>query len=177
MKSLTLAIALLTTVAFSSANACDETCRRDRAQSEYKVEFPSYLNWKFCEDTRMDFMTRDMKSVANYQSKNFDTRYKGGMRNIKNFVEQRKEWLVECDDYMIKTNKGRIFQDEKTTEDIFSALDSVARELEALIAGATYSSQAGEDSNTIMNEKFDSLLTSVDDHMTLMHLRGKYVTR
>ncbi|TVZ39596.1 hypothetical protein P886_4001 [Alteromonadaceae bacterium 2753L.S.0a.02] len=177
MKKLVAMLSLLALVLGSPAQGCDEQCKKENAERTTGEKFHSYLSWKFCEDTRMDFITSSMRSLDTYRSKHFDTRYKGGMRNIKNYVEQRKEWLIECDNYLQLTKKERVFDDEKTTKAIFKAMDDVTHELDDLIAGVTYSSSLGQDSAEVINEKFDVLLKRVDDHKTLMHLKGRYVTR
>ncbi len=159
----------------STVYGCDEVCLKEKAETKHKIEFPGYLTWKHCDDTRMTFMSSSINSLDNYKTNHFDTRYKGGMRNIKNFVLQRKEWLMECDNYMQLTKRGRIFDD--ATKDIFTAMDSVAKELDDLIAGVTYSSEVGQDSKAVMTERFDKLIKLVDDHKQLMHYKGRYVTR
>lgn len=177
MKTLATIITFCTLVVASAANGCDEQCLREAAESKNNVEFPTYLTWKYCDDIRMDFMTSSMTSLEKYRSDHFDTRYKGGMRNIKSYIEQRKEWLQECDTYLQFTRKSRIFEDDKTTDSIFAAMDKVTKELDDLIAGVTYSSALGQDSQSVINERFDLLFKEVDDHKTLMHLKGRYVTR
>lgn len=174
MKVMATVISALLFFIGSQASACDEECRKHKAEQASGAKFPSYLSWEFCEDTLMDFMTSSMESLDNYRTNHFDTRYKGGMRNIKNYVEQRREWLTECDDYLTQTRKGRIFDDSKTTDGIFQAMDSITRELGDLIDGASYD---GQDSSVIINEKFGNLLKRVDDHKTLLHLKGRIVTR
>lgn len=178
MKTLTYILSIFTLVVTASvANACDENCKREEAQATHSVKFPSYLTWNFCGDTRSQFMASAVRSMEKYRDGKIDTRYKGPLKNIKGFVNQRKEWLAECDNYLKLTGRGRIFDDEKTTKAIFGAMDSVTNELGALIAGATYSSDVGDDSSSQVRNRFDSLLKLVDDHKTLMHLKGRYVSR
>lgn len=165
--------ALSSTVTF----ACDEQCLRETAEKKHEVEFPSYLSWSYCDDIRMDFMTSSIRSLENYKSSHFDMRYKGGMRNIVKFIEQRQEWLKECDQYLTYTGKDRIFDDEATTERLFSAMDRVKKELTDLANGVVYSAAMGQQPDTIIHDRFDELFTIVDDHKTLMHLKGKYVFR
>ncbi|ACR13384.1 hypothetical protein [Teredinibacter turnerae] len=157
----------------SFAESCNEQCKREKAEAKRTEKFPSYLSWKFCEDTRFDFMTTAVASLDKYRTHHFDTRYKGGMRNIKGFVEQRKEWLQECDDYLASTRDERIFEDEKTTNAIFSAMDDISTEMNELLAGA----QNTQDSSQVINSRFETLLKRVDDHKTLMLLKGRFVTR
>jgi len=177
MKKLATICTFLLVVVASAAYGCDEQCLKEKAETKNNVTFPGYLTWKHCDDTRMDFMTSSMSSLDNYRSKHFNTRYKGGMRNIKNYIVQRKEWLKECDSYLYMTGKGRVFENTKTTRQVFRAMDAVIKELDDLLAGITYSSSAGEESQAIIDERFDRLLKVVDDHKTLMHLKGRYVNR
>lgn len=177
MKSLAMISTLLFAVLASAANGCDEQCLREKAEASKNTTFPSYLTWEYCEDTRMNFMTTAMSSLQKYSSDNFDTRYTGGMRNIKNYLLTRKSWLQECDTYMSATGKDRIFYDRKTTRDIFAKIDAVAKELDDLIAGVTYSGDMGENTTDIANEKFNNLFKAVDDHKNLMLLKGRYVIR
>lgn len=170
-----LGFTLLLVLAFP-ALACDEACQRDRASVTHKVEFPGYLSWKFCEDTRMAFVESDISSLEKYRKNRLDTKYKGSMRNIKNFIEQRKSWLAECDDYMNKTNRGRIFKDEATTQLLFSSMEAVSGELEKAIKGVTYVSNGDQDENAIIASKFDQLFKLVDDHKAVMMLKGQFVT-
>ena len=158
-----------------AALGCDEACRKEAAEKKQSVSFPGYLSWQYCEDLKLDFMTTDMGSLQSYSSKHFDTKYKGPIRNTVRFLDQRKEWLAECDNYLSLTDKGRIFYDAKTTSKVFGEIDSVKSELQLVLEGATYSSAQGDETKVIVGEKFDSLFQAVDDHKNLMHLKGKYV--
>ncbi|SMF58080.1 hypothetical protein SAMN02745866_03749 [Alteromonadaceae bacterium Bs31] len=175
MKAILTIGTIVSLVLASTVYGCDEECLKEKAETKNNISFPSYLTWEYCDNTRMDFMTSSIDSLENYKTNHFDTRYKGGMRNIKNYVIQRKEWLQECDQYMQLTNHGRVFDD--ATKDIFSAMDAVIKELDDLIAGVTYSSETGQDSKAIMAERFDGMFKLVDDHKQLMHYKGRYVTR
>ena len=175
MKATTV-FAILMLIAYS-ATGCDEACQKQKAEAKNNVKFASYLSWGFCESTRDDFITTSMNSLEKYSTENFDARYKGGMRNIKKYIETRIDWLKECNQYLSLTGKGHIFDDKKTTDAIFKSLSSVTKELEGLISGASYSSDTGSDTKTIMQEKFGDLFAKVDQHKTLMHLKGRIVNR
>lgn len=125
----------------------------------------------------MDFMTSAMRSLDNYRTNHIKTKYKGPMKNTRHFVVQRKEWLKECDVYMSATGKGRIFDNDKTTKKIFASMDKVTKEFDDLIAGVSYSTGAGEDPNAVMKERLNTLMETVDNHKSLMHLKGKIVFR
>lgn len=161
----------------AAANDCDEACKKAEAEAKHSKTFPSYLSWSYCDDIRMEFMTSAMRSLESYRSKHLDVRYKGAMRNTKQFINQRQAWLSECNEYLSLTGKGRIFNDRKTTDEIFYAMNDVKDELDALISGSTYSADFGSDSTEFIAEKFDTLFKLVDDHKAIMHLKGKYVFR
>lgn len=179
MKTIITAIAsifLATSFFASSAMACDEQCQRQKAEAEGK-KFPSYLTWKYCEDLKLDFMTREVKSLQKYRSKQLDSMHRGGMNNTRKFLKQRQEWLHECDSYMAGTDNGRLFKDEPTTDAIFGAMKSVEDELASLIKGVTYSVDAGETGASVAGDKFDRFFKLVEDHQTLMLLKGQVVYR
>jgi len=173
MSALVICLAAISQASF----ACDEQCARDKVAAEKNVKFPSYLTWKYCEGIAMDFMTSAMRSLDNYRNNHFETKYKGPLKNTKSFLVQRKSWLEECDKYMSMTKGTRIFNDDKTTKQIFASIDGVNTELRALIKGVSYSASAGVSEKTVINERFNSLFKHVDNHKTIMHLKGKYVVR
>lgn len=157
--------------------ACDEACQRQRALTEHQVELPSYLSWQVCEDTKQTFMRNDLRSLENYRQTRLDTQYKGPMRNIKAFIEQRIEWLQECDNYLKLTQRGHIFKDEATTRNIMTALEGVTRELDRALQGVTYVATGdNEDANSIIARRFDNLFKVLHDHRDYMMLRGQFVT-
>lgn len=161
------------------ALACDdEACVRDRAAAKHSVEFPSYLTWEFCEGTKKSFIEGDIRSLESYRDKRLNSSHKVRMKNIRSFVQQRKEWLLECDQYMGLTDHGRIFKDDETTKTIFAAMDKVSDELDALIAGVTYASETEGSSNTdVIASRFDGLFKLVDDHKTVLMLQRQFVSQ
>lgn len=171
-KVLLLLVPLLSTAAF----ACDENCKRDAAMAEHDIRFPSYLTASYCRDTSVDFLLRARDSLANYQQKNLPTGHKGGMRNIRNFLQQRKQWLEECDQYLGLTSQGRVFRDDATTQQIIDAIDAVSNELERLMGSGTgvrvpESQVAGAD------HRLELLFGAMDNHRTELQLRGQLVIR
>lgn len=178
MKAIAAIIAIAcATLSSATLYACDEECRKEAAEKEHNVEFPGYLSSAYCADIRMDFMTSAMRSLENYQTNNLDIRYKGGMRNIVSFIEQRKDWLAECDRYLTYTGQGRIFEDAATTESVFAAMERVEKELNDLASGVVYTTSMTQDPTDVINARFDDFFQIVEDHKTLMHLKGKYVFR
>lgn len=167
----------LTLFLSSPAFACDEACQRQRAITEHQVELPSYLSWQMCEETKQTFMRNDLRSLENYRQTRLDTQYRGPMRNIKSFIEQRIEWLQECDNYLRLTQRGAIFKDEATTRNIFAAMEAVTQELDRAIQGVTYLSSADEDPNAIIARRFDNLFKILHDHRDYMMLRGQFTNR
>lgn len=176
MKTINKLLAIVVLLGMSlPALACeDESCLRDRASVTNNIEFPGYLTWQFCEDTKNTFMTADVRSLENYRTKRLNIEHRNRMKNIKGFVEQRKEWLAECDQYMKLTSHGRIFRDEETTQKIFAAMDSVSTELGAVLNGVTYVNEEGQTDNTVVAAKFDTFFRLVDDHKTVMMLKGQF---
>lgn len=175
MKKLAITFSLLLSVLSQTAIACDEECLRDKAQATHDVTFPKYLTWKYCEGIARDFITSSMRSLDNYRENHFDTKYKGPLKNTRSYLEARKDWLLECDNYMKLTKNVRVFNDDDTTEKIFASIDQLNNEFTALINGATYSNE--DDAKAVMDENVDELLQIVDDHKTMMHLKGRYVFR
>lgn len=169
--------ALIVGFAFFSQGAlsCDEQCLRGKAEAANKVTFPAYLTFKYCENITTDFMSSTVRSLDSYRSKHFNTKFKGPLKNTRGYLQQRREWLKECDDYLTKTKDVRVFEDDKTTQQIFALIDSVDSEFTALINGASYGSEA--EAKAVMDEKIDTLFKIVDDHKTIMHLKGRYVIR
>lgn len=172
----TLGLLVLLVLAFP-AFGCDEECQKEKASVANNLEFPGYLSWKFCEDTKTSFMEGDIPSLESYRNDRLNVEHKRRMTNIKTFVEQRKEWLAECDTYMDLTQHGRIFMDQATTEQVFTAMDAVAQELKAAINGVTYVSEGSEGGdNVILSSKFDNLFKLIENHRTKMMLKSQFVT-
>lgn len=176
MKKLLIAIGLFGLFTAPLTFACDEMCLKEKAVAKSGEEFPSYLSWKYCEGIKGDFMTSSMKSLQSYTNTHLDVRRKRGMRNTENYLEQRADWLSECDNYIAATGKGRIFKDDKTTDNILAAIHAVSAELSSLVKGVTYANQEEPDTK-VASEKFTELFTLVDNHKNLLLLKGQYVYR
>ena len=140
--------------------------------------FPNYLTEKYCNGIKLDFMTGSIKSLQNYRDKQLISQHRGGMRNIQRFLKQRQDWLQECDSYLSATSTHkRLFRNEESTDEILDAINSVSNELGSLIAGVTYSDDAQDSSSSVAAEKFDHLFQLVENHQTLLLLRGQVVYR
>ena len=157
--------------------ACDEECRKQLAEAKHNIDFPGYLTRKYCNDIAIEFMTTSIKSLQSYRFKHLESKHRGGMRNTNRFIKQRQEWLLECDQYLKYTDYGRLFRNAQTTDRIFAAMASVSKELASLVEGATYTDELGDASTQVAAEKFDLLFKLVDNHKTLMQIRGQFVTR
>jgi len=175
MKTRKWSLTILTVFLSLSVNASDEQTKREQAQQKHGVSFPSYLTWNYCDTLVRDFFGYDMDSLKSYSTKHFDTKYKGPIRNIVTMIEQRKDWLGECDNYISKTRNERIFYDNQTTASIFAKMDRIKKELTGVMQGVRYSSPQGDETKKVVGERFEELFSTVDDHKNLMHLKGKFV--
>lgn len=164
-----LFIVLLAPTAF----ACDEACLREKAQEKHQVTFPSYLDSKFCKTTSKDFLVGARKSLQKYHDERLDSAHRGGIRNIRNFIEQRKEWLMECDNYLSLTDQGRIFRTKETTDEIFTAVDSLSTELKRLVTIRKTPDEDGFELTASAREKFGQIFKLLDAHRTDLQLRGQ----
>ncbi len=155
-----------------AAWACDEQCQRQQAEAAGN-KFPSYLSWSYCEDLKLDFMTREVKSLQKYREQQLPALHPGGMNNTRKFLKQRQEWLQECESYITQTGHGHLFENATTTTAIFSSIDAVQRELSSLVGGVTY----GQNRATVAGDKFDQFFKLIDTHQTHMLLKGQVVYR
>jgi hypothetical protein len=157
--------------------ACDEQCKREKAMADNGIQFPEYLTSRYCRDISVDFLMGTRNSLQEYRDERLERAHRGGMRNIRNFIEQRKEWLKECDQYLMLTGQGRIFRNAETTEKIFSAMDTVSKELQDLVNGLVYFVQGDGKQTDVAAQKFEALFHVVDEHKTDLQLRGQLVIR
>jgi len=160
-----------------SSFACDEECRKQAAAKKHSIKFASYLNTQYCNDIKAEFLTSAIGSLQRYRDTRLNDSRNYGMKNTRHFIEQRRDWLQECDTYLSLSEGTRVFHEKKTTFKIFAALNSVSSELDSLLKGVTYSNANEAGANTIIADKFDHLFELVDDHRTLMQLRGQFITK
>lgn len=168
LKTLLVCVFLLPALAW----ACDEECRRDKAMAEHNVTFPSYLNASYCKTTSVDFLIGARRSLQSYYDERLNSAHRGGARNIRNFLEQRKEWLQECDKYLSLTQQGRVFRTKDTSDTIFAAMTSLSSELEQLIGIRRTANEDGLELTTDVRARFDELFKLIDSHRTDLQLRG-----
>jgi len=155
------------------AFACDETCLREKVMTEHQVKFPSYLDSKYCRTTSVDFLIGARRSLQQYFDERLNTAHRGGMKNIRHFLDQRKEWLQECDQYLNLTDQGRVFRTKETTEQIFASMDSLSTELERLMKIRRTAEEDALGLTAGARQMFQVLFKQLDDHRTDLQLRGQ----
>lgn len=114
--------------------------------------------------------------MEKYRSTQLPGGHKGGMNNIRKLLDQRKEWLVECDDYLRLTDQGRVFRDKDTTDKIFAAIDKVSKELNDLVYNGS-KDVIVTNGLDIAQQDFDQMMQQLDHHRTDLQLRGQLVNR
>lgn len=170
MKKIFLLLACLCPVL--TVFACDETCLREEAMKTHNIKFPSYLDRQYCRTTSIDFLISARNSLQKYHDERLNSAHRGGIRNIRNFLEQRKEWLQECDQYLTLTKQGRVFRTRDTSEQMFQGINRLSDELQRLVGIPT---SPGEDSmalTEIARQHFQHLFSQMDSHRTDLQLRG-----
>lgn len=170
MKKILFIIAMLSLSQFSFA--CDEACKRAKAEAANNVKFASYLNAKYCQSTGIDFLMQGRKSLQSYRDKQLPTAHRGGAKNIRNFILQRKDWLQECDNYLQLTEQGRIFRDKDSTDKIITAMTGTASELEKIMKRPKVEVESLELVVAPATQKFDELFKLVDGHYLELQRRG-----
>ncbi|WP_062064852.1 hypothetical protein [Cellvibrio sp. OA-2007] len=170
MKKILLIIALLSLSQFGFS--CDETCKRTKAETANNVKFASYLNAKYCKSTGLDFLMQGRRSLQSYRDKQLPTAHRGGAKNIRNFILQRKDWLQECDNYLDLTEQGRIFRDKETTDKIMAAMTGTAEELHKIMRRPKSDIESLEMVIAPAATKFDELFKLIDAHYLELQRRG-----
>lgn len=170
MKKLLLIIMMISLSPFTTA--CDEACKRAKAETANNVKFASYLNAKYCKSTGIDFLLQGRKSLQAYRDKQLPTAHRGGAKNIRNFILQRKDWLQECDNYLQLTEQGRIFRDKENTDKIITAMNTTAAELEKIMKRPRVEAENLELVTAPAAQKFDELFKLVDGHYLELQRRG-----
>lgn len=170
MKKVLLTITLLFLAQFCVA--CDEACKRGKAETANNIKFAAYLNAKYCKQTSNDFLMHGKKSLQAYKEKQLPTAHRGGAKNIRNFVLQRKDWLQECDKYLQLTEQGRIFRDKESTDKIINAMTNTATELEKIMKRPKNDAEVMDLVVAPAAQKFDELFKLVDDHYLELQRRG-----
>ena len=152
--------------------ACDESCKRAKAEAANNLKFASYLNAKYCQSTGLDFLLQGRKSLQSYRDKQLATAHRGGAKNIRNFILQRKDWLLECDNYLSLTEQGRIFRNKNSTDKIINAMVTTADELQKIMMRPKSDVENLELVTAPAAQKFDDLFKAVDAHYLELQRRG-----
>lgn len=136
---------------------------------------PSYLSPEYCDGLVKQFIDSGMRSLDKYVNEHFSPEYTGGIRNTVQFLQQRSAWLNECNDYLVDTGQGHIFYNDKSTREIFAALDALAEELQLVREGVEYPDEAGNNNPTpFINSRYATLAELVDQHHTRMLMKKQF---
>ena len=170
MNKILLTIALLSLSQFGFT--CDEACKRTKAEATNNIKFASYLNAKYCQSTGVDFLLQGRRSLQTYREKQLPTAHRGGAKNIRNFILQRKDWLQECDNYLQLTDQGRIFRDKDSTDKIITAMSGTADALEKIMKRPQVETESLELVAAPAATKFDDLFKLIDAQYLELQRRG-----
>lgn len=170
IKRILLAITLMTLA--QASLACDEACKRAKAEEAHNIKFGSHLSLKNCTSTATDFLIQTRHALETYKDKQLPTAHRGGARNIRNYLGQRKDWLLECDNYLDWTDQGRIFRDKETTDKIIGSMTDVSNELKKIMVRPKNPAENKDLIVTPASEKFDELFKLMDDHYLDLQRRG-----
>lgn len=151
------------------ASACDKNCQ----QAKQEASFPKYVNQNYCRDLRDEFLSSTLRGVDTFIHNKLNIKYKGSIRNTRNYLSQNLEWVKECDAYTQINSGKRIFHDTSTTEKIYAMTQTVIKGFDSLLAGVIQVDENGEH-NTIIKSDFNLLKSTVENHRDLMHVRGTY---
>lgn len=155
-----------------ASQACNEDCKRAQAEAKNNTKYPSYLNLKYCQSTTQDFLLSARQSLQRYRDKQLPTAHRGGARNIRQYILQRRDWLQECETYMHALDAGNVFRQATTTQQIFTAMNKVADELHNIMQRKENKAEVKELVIAPAAEAFDRLFTQVDSHIQDLQLRG-----
>ena len=165
-------VALLILLFCPLALACDETYKRAKAETDNNIKFASYLNSKYCSTTTKGFALQEIKSLQAYRDKQLATAHRGGAKNIRNFVMQRKEWLSECDRYLELTGQGRVFFNKEMTDRITSTMIALSDDLKKIMMRPQ---NPGENLDLVIAPaaaKFDLLFTQLEEYKLTLQRKG-----
>ncbi|WGL17383.1 hypothetical protein PVT68_03575 [Microbulbifer bruguierae] len=138
-------------------------------------EHPSYLSQSYCDSVVEQFVESGMRSLGKYINDNFSLEYKGGIRNTVNFLNQRSEWLSECNDFLRDTSSSYVFYNEENTKDIFDAINALAKELQLVREGVEYPDESGNNNpHPFIKGRFDTLAKLMDQHHTRILMKKQF---
>lgn len=154
------------------AFACNDACKRAKAEADNNIKFASHLTAIYCASTTKGFMLQEIKLLQSYREKQLPTAHRGGAKNIRHFVNQRKEWLAECDKYLELTGQGRAFHDKETTDKIMSTMGNIADELKKVMMRPKNPAENLDTVITPASTQFDLLFEQLEAHKLLMQRKG-----
>ncbi|WP_444904390.1 hypothetical protein ACJJIU_05250 [Microbulbifer sp. CnH-101-E] len=136
---------------------------------------PSYLTKEYCSSVVEQFVGAGMRSLDKYVNEHFNPEYKGGIRNTIRFLEQRLEWLNECNAYLVDTNNAYVFHSQDDTQNIFSAINELTRELQHVRSGVEYRDDTGNNNPApFIKRRFATLAELVDRHHTRLLMKKQF---
>jgi hypothetical protein len=171
MKKLFVAMALF--LSSQLAFTCDEACKRTNAEATHKIKFASYLNANYCRSLAIDMLLKDKKGLTSYRDNQLPTAHRGGAKNIRTFITQRRDWLLECDQYLELTEQGRIFRDKDTSIAILEAMKRTSDELEKIMRRTQNDAEVIDVVIAPAKSQFDNLFKLIDAHYLELQRRGQ----
>ncbi|GAA5525599.1 hypothetical protein Maes01_02170 [Microbulbifer aestuariivivens] len=143
--------------------------------ASYAKPHPPYLTESYCEGLVEQFVGSSMRSLNSYVNQHFNLEYRGGIRNTIHFLDQRIEWLTECNDYLEDTSESTVFYNEGLTQDIFAAIQALSRELQHVQDGVEYSDETGTNNPTpFIKQRYDELAQLVERYHTRVLLDKQF---
>ena len=170
MKTILLTFVLLSLA--QASFACDEACKRDQVEAAKNLKFPTYVNQKYCQTTTEDFLLRARKSLQQYRDNQLSTGHRGGAKNIRNFILQRRDWLQECESYMEAMDLGFVFRQKDTTDKIFGSMGGVADSLYKMMMRPKNPEESLNLVTAPVAQKFDDMFKLIDQHFLELQKRG-----
>jgi len=137
--------------------------------------YPSFLTNDYCDGLVEQFVDNEMRKLSKYVNENFNPEFTGGIRNTVNFLNQQIEWLNECNSYLLDTEKSYVFYSEKSTDDIFAAMNALAKELQLVREGVEFPDETGVNNpHPFIKGRFETLANLVDQHHTRMLMKKQF---
>ncbi|WKD50834.1 hypothetical protein [Microbulbifer spongiae] len=141
----------------------------------YANPHPAYLTNDYCNSVVEQFIDSGMRSLDKYINEHFNLEYTGGIRNTIRFLEQRLEWLTECNDYLMDTSNTHVFHNQEDTQNIFTAINALARELQHVRSGVEYRDDAGNNNPApFIKRRYRDLAQLLDRHHTRMLMQRQF---
>ena len=137
--------------------------------------YPAYLNEAYCTDLTDQFIDSGMRSLEKYVNDHFRPDRRRGISNTISFLDKRGEWLGECNAYLLDVKKSNVFYNEQTTDEIFMAMQALARELKHVKDGVEYPDALGQNNpQPHIRSRFQVLAKAVDKHYTVRLMQKQF---